>query len=104
MLIMIDAGRGSFFTDILRRVGSVQARHRDIEQDHVGRVQRSQFDRFITIGALGDYIKLTVSFEKGSQAAANERMIVNDQGRGLQARFQHTLRLALSGSSGAEFR
>ena len=74
-----DARPRHLFTDILRCVGPVQARHRDIEQNDIGSMQGSQLDRFIAVGALSYHIEFTASLQKGPQAATDKRMIVDDE-------------------------
>jgi len=83
-----------FVPNILSRIRAVQARHRDIEEDHVGGVQGSQFHCFITVGALADDIEFAGSFQKRPQSTAYQRVIVNDQ----YANRSHVSSIAMSGT------
>ena len=71
------AGR---FTQSPQHLEAVDAGHLDVEEHEVGGVARDRVDRLAPVGALADDLEVAESAQAQLEAAARERLVVDDDG------------------------
>ena len=74
-----DGGRGVLRGERARDADPVEARHRDVEQQHVGVQRLGQVDRAVAVARGADQLRALGAREQQLQPLGGERLVVGNQ-------------------------
>ena len=74
-----DLWRGIILQHSASRLGSIDSRHPQVHQDHVGQMFTGEANRLVTVGGGGDHVDVRDASQQPAEPLAHEAVIVSKQ-------------------------